>query len=242
MSPRIERALQDMGDPPGASYLRYIYAVQQLDADAAVEHLHRFFDFGVSGRAVRGEGRDRPVFHWALLNLTSLHYRFGFMAPALLALEEAVRLAQHASDHDCLAAALLWLVPRPVSPSPRARCTLPPPPLRLFGPAGVAGPFAAGACSPTDTQRAGAGGRRRWGVGGDRCGWWVRQGSVSLRGSCCGGASSARRSSPSPTSRHGRPHTARARTQRAHTARAPAHRTRAHSARPHRRTRRGTPP
>jgi hypothetical protein len=38
-----------MGDPPGASYLRYIYAVQQLDADAAVEHLHRFFDFGGTG-------------------------------------------------------------------------------------------------------------------------------------------------------------------------------------------------
>ena len=83
MDERIEQVLQSMGDPPGASYLRYIYAVQQLDVDGAVEHLHRFFDFGVSGRAVRGEGRDRPVFHWALLNLTSLHFRFGNMAPAL---------------------------------------------------------------------------------------------------------------------------------------------------------------
>jgi hypothetical protein len=83
MDKRIERVLQDMGDPPGASYLRYIYAVQQLDVDGAVEHLHRFFDYGVSGRAVRGDSRDRPVFHWALLNLTSLHFRFGNMAPAL---------------------------------------------------------------------------------------------------------------------------------------------------------------
>ena len=46
----------------------------------------------------------------ALLNLVGLHFRFGHMALALQALEESVRLAQHASDHKCLANALYWLV------------------------------------------------------------------------------------------------------------------------------------
>lgn len=110
---RIDGMLQRMGNPPGGSYLRYLYAMQHKDYPAAVAHLHRYFDYGMFGRALRNDrvdSKDRPVFQWALLNLAGLHFRFGHMALALQALEETVRLAQHASDHRCLANALYWLV------------------------------------------------------------------------------------------------------------------------------------
>ena len=110
---RIDGMLQRMGNPPGGSYLRYLYALQHKDYPGAVSHLHRYFDYGMFGRALRNDRadiKDRPVFQWALLNLAGLHFRFGHMALALQALEETVRLAQHASDHKCLANALYWLV------------------------------------------------------------------------------------------------------------------------------------
>jgi len=113
LDPRIDGMLQRMGNPPGGSYLRYLYAMQNKDYPAAIEHLHRYFDYGMFGRALRNDRadiKDRPIFHWALLNLAGLHFRFGHMALALQALEETVRLAQHASDHKCLANALYWLV------------------------------------------------------------------------------------------------------------------------------------
>ncbi|EKX47662.1 hypothetical protein GUITHDRAFT_137419 [Guillardia theta CCMP2712] len=113
IDPELEKALSKAGDPPGASYLRYLYAMQEGDITAAIDHLHRYFDYGMYGKALKAdkaEHRDKPVFHWALLNLAALHFRFGNMAMALQALEECVRLAQHTSDHHCLAHALLWLV------------------------------------------------------------------------------------------------------------------------------------
>jgi len=113
IDPRIDGMLQRMGNPPGGSYLRYLYAMQHKDYPAAEAHLHRYFDYGMFGRALRNDRadvKDRPVFQWALLNLVGLHFRFGHMALALQALEETVRLAQHASDHKCLANALYWLV------------------------------------------------------------------------------------------------------------------------------------
>jgi hypothetical protein len=59
------------------------------------------------GRAVGGAGRDKSMLQWAVLQLASVHFRLGHMQLSLLALEEAVRLAQHASDHHCLATALV---------------------------------------------------------------------------------------------------------------------------------------
>ena len=111
LSSRIDRVLRIMGNPPAASYLRYVYAVQQLDLEAALDHLHRFFDYAMLGRGGSqgqraSEGaRERPAFQWALLNLAGLHFRFGSMGPALKALEETVRLAQHGLVHSCVGCA-----------------------------------------------------------------------------------------------------------------------------------------
>ena len=72
-----------------------------------MEHLHRYFDYAMIGRAAGGTGRDKSMLQWAVLQLASVHFRLGHMPLSLLALEEAVRLAQHASDHHCLATALV---------------------------------------------------------------------------------------------------------------------------------------
>jgi hypothetical protein len=72
-----------------------------------MEHLHRYFDYAMIGRAAGGTGRDKSMLQWAVLQLASVHFRLGHMQLSLLALEEAVRLAQHASDHHCLATALV---------------------------------------------------------------------------------------------------------------------------------------
>ena len=41
MDPRLSRLLASPDAPPGASYLGYLYAVQQNDYTAALDHLHR---------------------------------------------------------------------------------------------------------------------------------------------------------------------------------------------------------
>ena len=59
MDARMARMLTEPGAPPGASYLAYLYAMQQNDYTAAIDHLHRYLDFG---RTLRGDARDMPVF------------------------------------------------------------------------------------------------------------------------------------------------------------------------------------
>ena len=49
------------------SYLRYLYAMQHKDYPAAEAHLHRYFDYGMFGRALRSyraDVKDLPVFQW----------------------------------------------------------------------------------------------------------------------------------------------------------------------------------
>ena len=122
------------------------------------------------------------------------------------ALEETVRLAQHATDHECLAAALLWLVG--CSPCLSHRFLRNSPFFRVC----------AGRCQTFEilrgkTQRA----QSKYGSGywapcrrvrprpetclRGRCGWWAPPASESWKGSSCAGAYSGPRNWACPTCR-----------------------------------------
>ena len=52
---------------------------------------------------------SRNIVQYAVLNLASLHFRFGHMEMALAAINETVRIAQQNGDHVCVAFSLAWL-------------------------------------------------------------------------------------------------------------------------------------
>lgn len=42
MEGSLDAVLKSMGEPSGGSYLRFLYAIQQRDYQACLEHLHRY--------------------------------------------------------------------------------------------------------------------------------------------------------------------------------------------------------
>lgn len=83
-----------------ASYQRAIRSQHFTDA---LHSLHRFFDL----RPVAAAAETRVQFHYASLSLAALHYHFGHVDEALLAVHEAVRIAQENADSGCLQHALV---------------------------------------------------------------------------------------------------------------------------------------
>lgn len=54
-------------------------------------------------------GSSRNIVQYAVLNLASLHFRFGHLDMAMAAINETVRIAQQNGDRVCVAYALAWL-------------------------------------------------------------------------------------------------------------------------------------
>lgn len=93
-------------------YLRYLNCLSNGDYPAAVESLHRYFDYSAGKGALSGantSGATTGRFQSGLLALGSMHARFGHTSQALQALNEAVGIAQQNSDDSCLAHALAAL-------------------------------------------------------------------------------------------------------------------------------------
>jgi hypothetical protein len=62
----------------------------------------------MQGSSSSGAGADgKPQFHYASLSLAAMHFQFGHVDEALLAVHEAVRIAQENADTDCLRQALV---------------------------------------------------------------------------------------------------------------------------------------
>ena len=107
---QLEKLAPDM---VRAHYLRYLNRLQQSDYPAAMDDLHRYFDYsaGMGGMSSGRASCDLIVgrFQAGLLSLGSMHAHFGHVDQAMQALNETVRIAQQYNDDTCLAHALAAL-------------------------------------------------------------------------------------------------------------------------------------
>ncbi|ROL49079.1 Anaphase-promoting complex subunit 5 [Anabarilius grahami] len=95
-----------------AHYLSYLNSMRVQDIFISTHSLLHYFDrlilSGGEGKSNGDEGYGRSL-RYAVLNLATLHCRFGHYQQADLALQEAIRIAQEANDHVCLQHCLSWL-------------------------------------------------------------------------------------------------------------------------------------
>uniref|UniRef100_A0A8B9H8W9 Anaphase-promoting complex subunit 5 n=1 Tax=Astyanax mexicanus TaxID=7994 RepID=A0A8B9H8W9_ASTMX len=95
-----------------AHYLSYLNSMRVQDIYISTHSLLHYFDrlilSGGEGKSSGDEGYGRSL-RYAVLNLATLHCRFGHYQQADLALQEAIRIAQEANDHVCLQHCLSWL-------------------------------------------------------------------------------------------------------------------------------------
>ncbi|XP_051509394.1 anaphase-promoting complex subunit 5-like [Myxocyprinus asiaticus] len=95
-----------------AHYLSYLNSMRVQDIYISTHSLLHYFDrlilSGAEGKSNGDEGYGRSL-RYAVLNLATLHCRFGHYQQANLALQEAIRIAQEANDHVCLQHCLSWL-------------------------------------------------------------------------------------------------------------------------------------
>jgi hypothetical protein len=131
----VEREVDDVlaaaPDLASGHLVRHINFTQHYDFAGALHSLHNYFDLPVGRESAiidgggglgglqsrgggdataRGAGRAAPrkAFQHAVLNLAAVHHHFGHHAEALLALNEAMRVAQQREDHRCVALAGTW--------------------------------------------------------------------------------------------------------------------------------------
>uniref|UniRef100_A0A671Q0X2 Anaphase-promoting complex subunit 5 n=1 Tax=Sinocyclocheilus anshuiensis TaxID=1608454 RepID=A0A671Q0X2_9TELE len=95
-----------------AHYLSYLNSMRVQDIYISTHSLLHYFDrlilSGGEGKSNGDEGYGRSL-RYAVLNLATLHCRFGHYQQADLALQESIRIAQEANDHVCLQHCLSWL-------------------------------------------------------------------------------------------------------------------------------------
>ncbi|KAG1675123.1 hypothetical protein FOA52_003346 [Chlamydomonas sp. UWO 241] len=98
----LEAALAGM-DLPGALQLQLATALKARDFTAAVDALHRAYDYAQAGSGPRAR------YQHALLALSDLHATFGHTHEALNALSEALGVAQQTGDQAALSHCLVSL-------------------------------------------------------------------------------------------------------------------------------------
>ncbi|XP_063050550.1 anaphase-promoting complex subunit 5 isoform X2 [Engraulis encrasicolus] len=95
-----------------AHYLSYLNSMRVQDIYISTHSLLHYFDRLIlsvgEGKSNGDEGYGRSL-RYAILNLATLHCRFGHYQQADLALQEAIRIAQESNDHVCLQHCLSWL-------------------------------------------------------------------------------------------------------------------------------------
>lgn len=98
---------------PQVHYLQYLNCLYQKDYPAAMESLHRYFDFSAGEVSVPGSTThyDSGIgrLQAGLLGLGQMHSHMGHITMALQALNESILIAQQNNDNGCLLHALAAL-------------------------------------------------------------------------------------------------------------------------------------
>eukprot|EP00826_Nyctotherus_ovalis_P008827 TRINITY_DN12294_c0_g7_i2.p1 TRINITY_DN12294_c0_g7~~TRINITY_DN12294_c0_g7_i2.p1 ORF type:complete len:572 (+),score=106.96 TRINITY_DN12294_c0_g7_i2:75-1790(+) len=89
---------------PAQHFLKYVNECLLYRPNCAIESLHNYFHAVSSSSKKPG-----PKMHYASLNLSSVHYRFGQFDEALLNIAETIKLAQSKNDKEAITYAMLWL-------------------------------------------------------------------------------------------------------------------------------------
>ena len=112
----IKQILANNPDLPQVHYLSYMNALRTNDFCEAMKSLYLSFDQCCKSSAFHNPEfaleNDKPTDEadrYAALNVAAMHARFGHNEEALLALKEAIMMAQESNDHMCLQHALMWL-------------------------------------------------------------------------------------------------------------------------------------
>jgi hypothetical protein len=112
----IRDMLQKDPELPAAYFLRYLNCVRHGERVGAIDSLHQYFDHAMVSHNGKGNrinsssgGISRDILQFSAILLAMTHSTFGDSDLALLATEEAVRVAQQSKDAACVAFALGWL-------------------------------------------------------------------------------------------------------------------------------------
>lgn len=109
--------LQKDPELPAAYFLRYLNCLRHGERAGALDALHQYFDHAMVQHTGTGRGggptgappASNDVLQFSAILLAMTHSSFGDSSLALLATEEAVRVAQQSKDAACVAFALGWL-------------------------------------------------------------------------------------------------------------------------------------
>ncbi len=115
----IRKMLKNDPELPAAHFLRYLNCLRHGERVGALDALHEYFDHSMVKRSVdrvrsgsdgaAGTRASRDILQFSAILLAMTHSSFGDSNLALLATEEAVRVAQQSKDAACVAFALGWL-------------------------------------------------------------------------------------------------------------------------------------
>lgn len=112
---KITDMLTSNPDIAEAHFLSYLNNLRVREYCTAIHNLYHYFDrnTALSGSdttqpSSKNRDEDNISRRYAALNLAALHFRFGHRDESLVALREAISMAQETNDHVCLQHALSW--------------------------------------------------------------------------------------------------------------------------------------
>jgi hypothetical protein len=101
---QIRHMLQKDPELPAAYFLRFLNCLRHEERVGALHALHQYFD-----HAMVKHTSPKDILQFSAILLAITHSSFGDKGLALMATEEAVRVAQQSKDAACVAFALGWL-------------------------------------------------------------------------------------------------------------------------------------
>lgn len=107
---QLEDMLDYTSEVPSAHFLRFLYALENGDRQAAIDALHHYLDIALAYAGDKSdESFDQSVLHFAAILSAAFWDAVGDRAQSLAATEETIRVAQQSGNAACVAFALGWL-------------------------------------------------------------------------------------------------------------------------------------
>jgi len=102
----------NLATKPANHFLNYIEHCSFHEPNEAIDSLHNYFhSFLMPANQKKSNEKPiiQPKMHYASLNLSSIHCRFGQLDEALLNIAETIKIAQSKNDREAIIYSTLWL-------------------------------------------------------------------------------------------------------------------------------------
>ena len=106
----IDGILKSNPEISEAYFLSYLNNLRMGEVSLAVDDLHKASYHVISASGSQTDEEISQSFRYAVLNLGSLHARFGHESETKAAIREAVTIGQKERDHACLQHCLSWII------------------------------------------------------------------------------------------------------------------------------------